>query len=104
MQLPYKITFPVWAKVLNKLDIKNYIDKIGKTTPFYLIDASEEDIKDLNFLRNIYKESKGEVDYYTVPNTNHYLYTDFLRGMVFYNSKYVNDFVIHVNNWLTNYK
>ena len=102
MQINYDIKFPVWIRVMNKVDIQNYADKLGTTIPFYLIDASEESEKDLNFLRKIYRESKGKIDYYTIPNTNHYLNTDFVFGKVFYNSKYINDFVNHVIKWLNN--
>lgn len=102
MQLPRPLAYDAWAKVLEPLNIENYLDDFATPghTPIFLIDAAHEPEADLAFLRRLYGQIIPPADYWTVPNTNHYLDTGFVLGLPCYNTETVRLFVDRVGQWL----
>ena len=102
MQLPRPLPYDIWAKVLDPLNIENYTDDFAAPghTPIFLIDAAQEPEADLAFLRGLYRQIIPPADYWTVPNTDHYLDTGFILGLPCYNSATVRLFVDRVAKWV----
>lgn len=102
MQLSQPLDFWLWAKVLQPLNIENYVEAFSQPdhTPVFLIDAAQEPPADLTFLRMIYQQMKPPAAYWTVPGTNHYLGTGFLLGLPCYNRRILQSFVNRVAQWL----
>jgi pimeloyl-ACP methyl ester carboxylesterase len=102
MQLNQPLPFDLWQKVLRPLNIENYVTAFSEPghTPVFLIDAENEPPADLAFLRDFYQQTNQSIDYWTVPNTDHYLVTGFLLGQPCYHTTFVDTFVKRVDQWL----
>lgn len=103
MQLNRPISFNLWQQVLQPLNIENYVDAFAQHNqkPIFLVDAENEPTADLEFLRAIYQQSSSQVDYWTAPETDHYLGSGYLFGIPCYDPKLVSSFVEHIHQWLT---
>lgn len=102
MQLDQPLNFNLWQQVLQPLNIENYAAAFSQTghTPVFLIDAETEPTADLEFLRTFYRGVAPPADYWTVPQTDHYLGTGFLFGQPCYYTGIVQAFVNRVDQWL----
>ncbi|PSB19816.1 hypothetical protein C7B61_19090 [filamentous cyanobacterium CCP1] len=102
MQLNEPLSFEVWHQVLQPLNIENYAQYFATPghLPVFLIDAEQEPEADLLFLRNFYQGTVPPFEYWTVPQTDHYLGTGFLLGLPCYNQSTVQMFVRRVSQWL----
>jgi pimeloyl-ACP methyl ester carboxylesterase len=102
MQLNQPLSFDLWQHVLRPLNIENYGKAFSEPdhTPVFLIDAENEPPADLAFLRDFYQKTNESVDYWTVPNTDHYLGTGFLLGQPCYHTTFIHPFVNRVDQWL----
>lgn len=102
MQLNRPISFDLWRQVLQPLNIENYIDAFSKSTqkPIFLVDAENEPAADLQFLRDIYRTSSNQVQYWTAPQTDHYLGSGFMFGIPCYDKETVSQFVVRMHQWL----
>lgn len=101
MGLPYSPDFSILKKVLEQRNIESYVDWLSKPghVPILLIDAEKENEKDLEFLRGIYQQLTHPVNYWTVPNANHYLNTGKIFGRLSYSRPMVQGFVKCVDRW-----
>lgn len=92
----------ILLKEAQNRNIENYINQfsIPGHIPIFLIDGGNEDIKDKEFLKNIYEEIIPPKEYWTVPNVNHYLNTGIFWGKPVYNDTVLNLFVHRIDEWI----
>lgn len=102
MQLHRPISFDLWQQVLEPLNIENYVEAFAQENqkPIFLIDAENEPAADLSFMRNIDRQTSSQVQYWTVPSTDHYLGSGFLMGIPCYDKNVVANFVNRLHQWL----
>jgi pimeloyl-ACP methyl ester carboxylesterase len=102
MQFAQPISYAVWEQVLQPLNIETYVDQfaIAGHPPLFLIDAEQEPAADLEFLRQIYQQAAPPIEYWTVPQTDHYLGSGYLFGVPCYRQSIVQDFVRRIDRWL----
>lgn len=102
MNLPYNLDFQIWKHVVAARNIETYIEQFSQTQhiPLFLIDSEYENPLDLNFLRDIYRHLKGQVEYWTVPQVDHYLNTSSHFGFLLYSEAIINQFTQRIDLWL----
>ena len=65
-----------------------------------LIDAQQEPEEDLAFFQQMYERISQPVDYWTIPNTGHYLDTGLVLKSSAYHQPTVKAFVDKIDQWL----
>lgn len=101
MQLDRPLGFEMWSKALAPLNIENYAAAFSTPghTPLFIIDAEDEPPADLAFLKAFYQRTVEPTDYWTVPQTNHYLDSGFRLNVPYYYPKTVRSFVERIDRW-----
>ncbi len=102
MQLDRPLNYPFWHPVMAALDLETYIESLEKPghPPIFLIDAQQEPPEDLAFFEQMYQRISDSVDYWTIPQTGHYLNTGFILGWGAYHQPTVQRFVNRIDSWL----
>ena len=102
MGLDRPLNYAFWHPVMAALDLETYIQDLEKPghPPIFLIDAQQEPEEDLAFFQQMYQRISNPVDYWTIPNTGHYLDTGFILGWGAYHPPIVQQFVHHIDRWL----
>ena len=87
---------------ISKRNISNYVKEFQKKghIPVFLMDGGNEDPKDIEYLRHIYKEMVPPKSYWTIPGANHFLNTRFIFGKACYGENILHPFVKRVDEWL----
>ena len=102
MQLDQPLTYDYWHPVMAALDLETYIEQLEKPghPPIFLIDAQQEPEEDLAFFQQMYERISQPVDYWTIPNTGHYLDTGLVLKSSAYHQPTVKAFVDKIDQWL----
>ncbi|HEY9865352.1 MAG TPA: alpha/beta fold hydrolase [Candidatus Obscuribacterales bacterium] len=102
MQLPKPLEFGFWEPVMVALDIETYLEDFTQPghIPLLIIDAELEPPEDLVFLRDLSQKMVPPVEYWTIPQANHYLNTGLILNKGFAQGTAISTFVNYVNNWL----
>lgn len=102
MNLNYNLPLEIYSEVIKKQDIETYIPWFNEKShiPIFLIDCAKEDKKDLEFLKNMYRQISQPVMYWTVPGVGHYLNTSKFFSYPVYNKSVIDGFVENVSKWL----
>ena len=102
MQLPKPLEFSFWKPVMEALDIETYQQDFTKPghIPLLILDAEFEPPEDLVFLKNLSEQMTPIVDYWTIPQTGHYLDTGLIGNSPFCNPTVIQTFVGYVDQWL----
>ncbi|MGB5898904.1 MAG: alpha/beta fold hydrolase [Geitlerinemataceae cyanobacterium] len=101
MQLNKPLTFSMWKPAIERLNIENYVEQFSQPghIPLFVIDAEREPAEDLAFLRAFSQKATSPKNYWTVPNTDHYLDSGFVRIIPYYDRQLVMTFVDRIDRW-----
>lgn len=102
MSTKVKADTSILIQEVQKRNIANYIGEFStpKHIPIFLIDGGKEDVKDREFLKNIYNKMIAPKDYWTVPGVNHYLNTGVIFNKPIYCTSILRKFVRKIDNWI----
>lgn len=102
MQLKKPLEFSFWQPVMEALDVETYREDFSQPghIPLLILDAEFEPSEDLAFLKNLSQQMGTKVDYWTVPNTDHYLNTGLMLNTPVGNKTIIQTFTSYVNQWL----
>ncbi|VXD22845.1 hypothetical protein PL8927_760135 [Planktothrix serta PCC 8927] len=102
MQLPKPLEFSFWEPIMAALDIETYLKDYTQPghIPLLLLDAEFEPAEDLAFLRNLSQKMVPPVEYWTVPQADHYLNTGLILNQGFAQGTAISTFINYVDNWL----
>lgn len=101
MQLTKPLTFGMWQPAIERLNIENYVEQFSKPDhiPLFVIDAEREPPEDLAFLRTFSQKLTPPENYWTVPDTDHYLDSGFVGTVPYYDQQIVMTFVDRIDRW-----
>ena len=102
MQLPKPLEFSVWEPVMVTLDIETYLEDFTQPghIPLLILDAEFEPSEDLAFLKDLSQKMVSPVEYWTIPQADHYLNTGLILNKGFAKGTAISTFVNYVDNWL----
>ena len=102
MKLPYELEYSTWTEVYQHLDINNYISdfNVQEHIPIFLIDGENEDKNDRDFLKKVSKEINQPIEYWTIPESDHYLNIKYLKNKLVYSGNTVKNFIERTDSWL----
>jgi pimeloyl-ACP methyl ester carboxylesterase len=103
MLLNYSVDSTILVESIKSRNIEDYIEKINQPdydVRYFLIDGSRENIKDLQFYKEIAKKISAKADYFTVSGSDHYLNTGFFLNRAAYDKELVQNFVNKIDTWL----
>lgn len=101
MQLTQPLTFALWKPAIESLNIENYAEQFSRPghIPLFVIDAEKEPPEDLAFLRAFSQQMTPPGDYWTIPQTDHYLDSGFLGTVPYYDRQITTTFVNRIDRW-----
>jgi|GEM_PF-2447112 pimeloyl-ACP methyl ester carboxylesterase len=101
MELHRPLNYEFWHPVMAALDLETYIEALEKHghPPIFLIDAQQEPQEDLAFFEEMYRRISDPINYWTIPNTGHYLNTGFVFKWSAYHQPTIQTFVNKIDQW-----
>ena len=99
MDLSYDIIFSEGEKIGKVENIEDLVT-MPNHFPLFLIDGEKESKEDLKYLRDLVARSTPPVDYWTIPQTGHYLDAKLMNNELIYKGNAVDLFVDKVDIWL----
>lgn len=103
-QVPEWYTFERWLSLSSKRDIEKYIPYFSSHghKPVFFIDGSLESKKDLQYLREYYKQIEEPKKYLTIQNSDHYGNTSGITGLFeinTYDKEVIDQIVSVIADW-----